>query len=102
MRNRDKKAREIQKSINTVLHTHWDPIGFETPQDEYEGYVGGVYRLLISGANEQEIAEHLANVQSTEIGIPGTAEQLRGVARRLLALDVKLRSMGGNLTSGSS
>lgn len=55
------RAREIQESIRLVLLHDWDPIGVQNEpaaQDEYDSYVGGVYRLLASGATEQQVADH--------------------------------------------
>ncbi len=51
MPSRKQRAREIQDSIRQVLLHDWDPIGVAdepAAQDEYDAYVGGVYRLLAS------------------------------------------------------
>jgi hypothetical protein len=40
----------------------WDPIGVKSEpkaQDEYDGYLGGVYELLVSGASDEHIEDHL-------------------------------------------
>lgn len=40
----------------------WDPIGIKhepNAQDEYDGYLGGVYELLVSGASDERIEDHL-------------------------------------------
>ena len=53
MHSRDKRAREVQNAIREVLIREWDPIHIQDvpeAQDEYDGYVGGVYRLLAGGA----------------------------------------------------
>jgi len=94
MSDRNQRAREIQESIGQVLMQDWDPIGLsDVPeaQGEYDAYVGGVYRLLVSGASEDEIIEHLYKIESDTIGMPATeCEGLRGVARKLRGLNVSL------------
>ena len=72
----------------------WDPIGLSDmpeAQGEYDAYVGGVYRLLASGASEDEIIEHLYKIELDTIGMPAAdRECLRDVARKLRALNVSL------------
>jgi hypothetical protein len=94
MSDRKQRAREIQESIRQVLLRDWDPIGVSDipeAQDEYDVYVGGVYRLLASEASEDEIIEHLFKVESDTMGMPAAdREGLRGVARKLIELNVSL------------
>ena len=89
-----RNARKIQESIRLVLLRDWDPIGVQDvpeAQDEYDSYVGGVYRLLASGATAQEIAEHLLRIEMFQMGL-GTSNSasLLAVAEKLRALQVKL------------
>jgi hypothetical protein len=92
--HRDDRARQIQLNIGDVLLREWDPIGIiDVPeaQDEYDRYVGGVYRLLASGASEDQLVEHLQRIATVTMGISAGGEAtLRTVARRLKGLDVKL------------
>jgi hypothetical protein len=95
MTSRDDRAREIQRQIATVLLRDWDPLGPdgrpEGSDDEYDAYVGPVYRLLASGATERELAEHLARVEADSLGFAGTdPAALLPVAAKLRALDVRL------------
>ena len=73
---------------------YWDPIGVkDIPEaaDEYDSYVGGVYRLIASGSTAQGLAEHLARIELTRMGTgPIDPARLIPVAERLLALDVSL------------
>jgi len=65
------KARDIQRAIAQILLRDWDPIHVKDEpqaQDEYDGYVGGVYRLLVSGAGPQTVAEHLCRVEAESMG----------------------------------
>jgi hypothetical protein len=94
MMDRDARAREIMNAIGAILLKEWDPIGVKDEplaQGEYEGYIGGVYRLLASRATEMEVAEHLSRAEAESIGFAqGSAVDLLPVARRLLALNVRL------------
>jgi hypothetical protein len=88
------RAREIQEAIAHVLLHTWDPIGVKDEpqaQDEYDSYVGGVYRLLASGATPQEVAEHLCLVETESMGLTqARPSDLLPVAEKLCSLDVRL------------
>lgn len=88
---RDRRARQIQRQIAAILHEDWDPIGIRDEpacRDEYDGYVGGVYRLLASGASADELERHLERIAREEIGLGGAPAP--SVIEKLLALDVRL------------
>ncbi len=92
--HRDARARQIGQNIRDVLLHEWDPIGVQDvpeAQDEYDGYVGGVYGLLVSGASAEQLAEHLWKIETDTMGLsaPDQAKVLP-VARRLRGLYVKL------------
>ena len=91
---RQTKAREIQERIRQVLLHDWDPIGvadIEEAQDEYDSYVGLVYRLLASPASEDELIAELRHIEVVRMGLsPVRPEGLLPVARKLKALDVSL------------
>jgi hypothetical protein len=89
---RDVRARRLMASIRDVLTKDWNPIGFPgLPEDEYDAHIGGVYRLLASGAAEQAVADHLANLEAENMGLRRpSATDLLPVARKLLSLGVKL------------
>ena len=98
MTSREERAQEIQQQIREVLLRHWDPIGVaEEPQaqDEYDSYVGGVYRLLAGGARPSAVAQHLARIEAEQMGFGTAADKLLLVAEKLCALDVKLGLSNG-------
>ena len=72
----------------------WDPIGInDVPeaQDEYDSYVGGVYRLLASHCSADDMIEYLITIESQTMGLSVPArEHLRSVANQLIALNVSL------------
>jgi len=48
--------------IRRVLLNVWDPIGIrdeENAKDEYDSYIGDVFRLLVSGASDEAMQDHL-------------------------------------------
>ena len=82
------------ENIRQILLYEWDPIGVkEIPEarDEYDSYVSGVYRLLTSNISAQQIAEHLAKVESEQMGLnPQPMQHLLQIANHLLSIDVQL------------
>jgi hypothetical protein len=91
---RARRAMAIQESIAQILLRDWDPIGVSDipeAQDEYDSYVGGVYRLLASQCSADDVIDHLARIESQTMGLSRIArEKLRPVATRLIALNVSL------------
>jgi hypothetical protein len=90
---RGKRAAGIQDAIRQILYHDWNPIGFAgiLPEDEYDSYIGPVYRILAGTRSEAELIGLLRRTEIETIGVlPTSDEQLRPVVRKLLALDVKL------------
>ena len=98
MTSKEERARDIQRSIAEVLLRNWDPIGVRNvpqAQDEYDAYVGGVYRLIASGATARELAKHLARLEAEHLGFQDTdPKMLIPLAKKLLKLNVRLESEG--------
>lgn len=92
MTKRDERAREIQESIRHILFYDWDPIGVNdlAPDDEYDSYVGGIYRLLASDAAEYQIIEHLQRLAVTQMEVGGDKEKAERVAKKLKNLNVSI------------
>jgi len=87
------RARQIQEAIRHVLLHDWDPIGVRDvaeAQYEYDSYVGGVYRLMYSGASELQVIELLCDIEHGLGLTPGDRSKSTSVARKLCALDVRL------------
>lgn len=87
---RDRRAREIHDKIRTVLWEDWNPIGGQVPHDEYDAYIGGVYRLLSKEAPVSQVAEHLAFVADLQMGLQVSPESLSEIAAKLCEVDVRL------------
>ncbi|MEQ1922068.1 MAG: hypothetical protein ABL952_06130, partial [Pyrinomonadaceae bacterium] len=68
----------------------WDPIGINdsAPNDEYDAYIGVIYRSLASGASEADLAEELRKLELTQIGSATSPAHRYSVANKLKHLDV--------------
>jgi hypothetical protein len=67
---------------------HCDPIGIDgVPEaaDEYDSYIGGVYRLLASKVDADQIAKH---IETESMGLTHKSKNLVGVAERLMSINV--------------
>ena len=56
------ESRRIRVQIRHVLMEVWDPIGVKDAphaQDEYDGYIGEVYDMLLGGASDSNLSEYL-------------------------------------------
>ena len=93
-----KRLHEIEESIRKVLLHDWDPIEVANEplaQSEYDPYVGGIYRLLTSGASEKEIADHLWRIETEGMGLSRTEpSSLLPVARKLRELNIQVVNRG--------
>jgi hypothetical protein len=66
------ESHRIKIAIRHVLMDLWDPIGIKDEpgaQDEYDAYIGGVYELLITGASEDSIEDHLWRIVTERMGL---------------------------------
>jgi len=94
----ERRGREIQEQIRQVLLHDWDPIGVqEIPeaQDEYDSYVGGVYSLLASHVQDEELVEHLYRIERETMGLgPRDKSGLLSVVQKLRMLNVAIDPSG--------
>jgi len=94
------RSREITKQIHDILWLDWDPIGVNdcAPEDEYDSYIGGVYRLLVGGCKKKEIIDYLESIAQNKMGLSPVSDEasqeaqkvLTKVAEKLLTLNVTL------------
>ena len=80
------ESRRIRVEIRHVLMGVWDPIGIKdepNAQDEYDGY------LLVSGASDEQIANHIWRIVTEQMGL--SAARKADMADTVKALrDIKL------------
>lgn len=86
-----KRGREIMNAIRDILVRDWDPIGVGgSPADEYDRYIGPVYRILSDNLPENELIEFLFRTETEKMGLnPHSRDHLHQVAHKLLSLDVQ-------------
>ena len=93
MDDRRVHAKRITDEIRQVLIDQWDPIGVmddpEWPRDEYDSYIGEIYKYLARGESAEFIARHLCLIEETMMGLGRLPESTRfPVAQALKAIDV--------------
>ncbi len=84
MQTRDWKA-DVD-AIRSIFMAEWDPIGCGVPDDEYDGYIPGVYHLIQARSTTEELAAHLLEIETQRMGLTGRPEVSRRVAKLLLDL----------------
>jgi hypothetical protein len=80
------ESRRIRAEIRGVLLRVWDPIGIKdepNAQDEYDGYMGNVYELLVSGASDERIAQYLSQIVTEQMELPAKLGDMAGTVAAL-------------------
>jgi hypothetical protein len=80
------ESRRIRVAIRHVLMDVWDPIGIkEEPnvQDEYDGYLGGVYELLVSGASDDSIEDYLWRIVTERMELTAKKSDMANTVKAL-------------------
>ena len=89
------RATQIQDAIREVLYRDWDPIGVcgMAPDDEYDSYIGRIYRLLSSAPTREAVAQELQNIEIEIMCYERAEGKLNlAVADKLLAVDIHPKS----------
>ena len=82
----DSKHKELYKKVDEILWNDWDPIGINdsAPRDEYQGYVPEIFKMLIENKTEKEIAVRLNHIAINSMGIFGSFEHSKEIAKKLI------------------
>ena len=83
------KADALFSAVRLILMRDWDPIGISdvpAAQDEYDGYVAPLLRLLRDGVSSSALSDTLLRIETVEMGLPGDRERARRVADKLRVL----------------
>lgn len=88
------QSRESRTKIREILLREWDPIGVrdvQEAQDEYDGYVGKIYVLLMDECTTSEImAAYLLELATDLMGLPSEHE-FEAASKRTAEILVALR-----------
>jgi hypothetical protein len=71
-------------AIRRTLLAEWDPIGCGVPEDEYDSYIPGIYRLLQGQADVGRLAAHLGKLERISMRLRARPETNRRVAEKLM------------------
>jgi hypothetical protein len=93
-REKIRRVRDVQEKIRRILLDDWDPIGVKDvpeAQDEYDSYVGQVYRKIADSTCSFPIAQLLARIETERMGLGDRPPlTLEPVAQKLAALATEL------------
>lgn len=85
------ESRRIRSEIRRILLQYWDPIGIRdepNAQDEYDGYLGGIYELLVRDASDKEISNHLWRIIEERIEVHPQSGATERTVRELRAIPI--------------
>ena len=84
-------SRRIRVAIRLVFLEVWDPIGIrdeQYAQDEYDGYLGRTFELLMANATDAELTEYL-NWIVDRMGLDSSRRPLADVIQALREIDLR-------------
>ncbi|WP_265289224.1 hypothetical protein [Verminephrobacter eiseniae] len=77
--------------MKSVLLKEWDPIGIadmDEAQDEYDLYAAKLTAMIMRGAAENEILNHLTWIEVDRMGLEGDLLHRSNIARKLSLLKI--------------
>ena len=89
MSNFAERAKRCHSLIHEILLKEWDPIGVShvpEAQDEYDGYVGEIYRLLSRRVPQNEIFDYLWWAETEHMSLCGNRQRTEQIAAKLVKL----------------
>lgn len=87
--NPEDRSRIYGEAIRRALLKEWDPIGvgeISEAQDEYDSYVGAIYKMLIARKKKNEIFDYLWWLETEHMGLTGNRHATDHFAERLAKL----------------
>ncbi len=83
------RARIYHEAIRRILLKEWDPIGvseINEAQDEYDSYVGAIYKMLIARKPKNELFDYLWWLETEHMGVTGNRQATEHFTKRLAKL----------------
>jgi hypothetical protein len=81
-------AKRAASQIRRILKDDWDPIGFWTPDDEYDDFVWRLFGCRIEGETREAIAQKLQTWSDVVLKCPVAPEKTSLVADRIMAVEL--------------
>jgi hypothetical protein len=81
------EQKKLYETIDEILWKDWDPIGvndIEDVRDEYQSYTPQIFSLVIHGADEIQIAEHLLKIATIDMGLTENKKYCGEIAKKIL------------------
>jgi len=94
-------SRRIRVAIRNVFLNVWDPIGIRdapNAQDEYDGYIGRAFELLMSNASDAELEDYL-NWIVRRMGMDASRKSFADVIQDLHAIELREPSTSATSTN---
>jgi hypothetical protein len=91
------RAQNYHAAIRNILLKEWDPIGVAhvpEAEDEYDGYVGAIYRMLIAHVPRLALVDHLWQLETGHMALSGSRTHTEAIADRLLRLRDEVERSG--------
>jgi hypothetical protein len=80
------KENKLYKRVDETLFYLWDPIGVcDVPhaRDEYYSFLPAIFKLVLNGVAQKEIADELINIQEDQLSLAtvsrGKDEKVAGI-----------------------
>ena len=83
------KHQEVELRVRNALLRDWDPIGvqeFPEAHNEYDSFVPDVCRLLLDGADREELMSFLWWAETEHMGLRGDKKRTQEFVERLMYL----------------
>jgi len=89
------ESRRIRVQIRHVLLDVWDPIGIKdepSAQDEYDGYIGKVYELLVGRVPDDVIEDYLLWAVNNHMGLDAPRSAMKGTVAAMRRIQLPVDS----------
>ena len=93
VKTKEQRAQEIMAAIGSVLFNDWDFLNLNdcAPPDEYDSYIGKVYRIMTRTLPLDEMIVELHKFEGQELDLTEQDRQrLENIVRKLMEIDLTL------------
>jgi hypothetical protein len=90
-----RKSQALGRIAAVAIHLRqWDPLSLAdlAPNDEYDAYAPPIVTLISEGATPLRVAQHLTELQTSQLGVGATPEENMKVATAIVEALARLPS----------